>query len=194
MIVGKLLEEAAVKLKDLRQQPGEIEVTEHYKHPADMSWDDTTFSGDAYPAYSWGVNAVEVEIDPVTREIEVKGVWSAYDVGRAIDERIMRGQIEGGILQGLGYGGLEVMEGRQGRIRQRSVTDYIIPTAMDAPPIEHRLLDNPYDNGPYGAKGRGRTDAARRGAGTGGGGRRRAGDLDPPAADHARVFAGGHGA
>ena len=155
MIVGKLLEEAALKLKNLRRQPGEVEVTEHYKHPADMSWDDTTFSGDAYPAYSWGVNAVEVEIDPLTKEIEVKGVWSAFDVGRAIDERIMRGQIEGGILQGLGYGGLEVMEGRRGRIQQRSVTDYIIPTAMDAPPIEHRLLDNPYDNGPYGAKGAG---------------------------------------
>lgn len=155
MIVGKLVEEAALKLKDSVGRPGEAEVVEHYKHPTDMRWDDGTFSGDAYPAYSWGVNAVEVEIDPLTREIRVMGVWSAYDVGRAIDERIMRGQVEGGLLQGLGYGSLEVMESKHGRIMQRSVTDYIIPTALDAPPMETRLLDNPYDNGPYGAKGAG---------------------------------------
>lgn len=155
MIVGKLLEEAAMKLKDSWNQPGEIEVTEHYRHPTDMRWEDRTFSGDAYPTYSWGAIAVEVEVDPVTYEIEVKGVWSAFDVGKAIDERIMRGQIEGGILQGLGYGSLEVMECKQGRIQQRSVTDYIIPTALDCPNIENRLIDNPYEQGPSGAKGAG---------------------------------------
>jgi CO/xanthine dehydrogenase Mo-binding subunit len=155
MIVGKLVEEAAIKLKSLWNQTGEVEVVEKYKHPNDMQWDNDTFSGDAYPAYSWGVNAVEVDVDPVTYEMEVKGVWSAFDVGKAIDTRIMRGQIEGGILQGLGYGSMEVMECKQGRIQQRSVTDYIIPTAMDCAKMEHRLIDNPYDNGPFGAKGAG---------------------------------------
>jgi CO/xanthine dehydrogenase Mo-binding subunit len=155
MIVGKLLEEAAKKLKNRWNEPGEIEVTENYRHPIDMRWEDQTFSGDAYPAYSWGVNVVEVEVDPVTYQIEVKGVWSAYDVGKAIDDRIMRGQIEGGILQGLGYGALETMECKQGRIQQRSVTDYIIPTSMDFTKMEHRLIDNPYEDGPFGAKGAG---------------------------------------
>ncbi|TCL73154.1 CO/xanthine dehydrogenase Mo-binding subunit [Hydrogenispora ethanolica] len=155
MIVGKLLEEAARKLKAVWDQPGEQEVVKDYEHPANIVWDNDTFSGDAYPAYSWGVNAVEVEVDPSTYQIDVKGVWSAFDVGVAIDERIIRGQVEGGVLQGLGYGSLEVMECRDGRIQQRSVTDYIIPTALDCPRIESRLIDNPYERGPFGAKGAG---------------------------------------
>ncbi len=153
MIVGKLLELAARRLKTAGTGAGEIEVVEDYRHPEEMRWDDGTFTGDAYPAYSWGVNAVEVEVDAVTCEISITGVWSAFDVGTAIDERIVRGQIEGGILQGLGYGSLEVMDCQGGRIQQRSVTDYIIPTALDCPAIASRLIDNPYDGGPFGAKG-----------------------------------------
>jgi CO/xanthine dehydrogenase Mo-binding subunit len=155
MIVGKLLADAAKRLKERWYEGGFIEVTETYKHPPEMQWDDTNFLGDAYPAYSWGVVAVEVEIDPVTYEIVTKGTWAAFDIGTAIDRRIIRGQIEGGLLQGLGYGSLEVMQGKAGRVQQRSVTDYIIPTAMDAPKIMSQLIDNPYEQGPFGAKGAG---------------------------------------
>jgi CO/xanthine dehydrogenase Mo-binding subunit len=155
MIVGKLLEEAAIKLKSIKNESGEIEVTQKYLHPTDIVWDDTKFAGDAYPAYSWGVNAVEVEVDPLTYEIEVKGVWTAFDIGKAIDDRIIQGQLEGGILQGLGWGTIEVMECKQGKIQQRTVTDYIIPTSMDFAKIESRLIDNPYEKGPFGAKGAG---------------------------------------
>lgn len=155
MIVGKLLEEAARQLKEQWEQPGEVEVIKDYRHPAAMKWDDATFTGDAYPTYSWGVTAVEVAVDPLTYEIEVKGVWAAYDIGKAIDERIVQGQFEGGILQGLGYGTIEVMECQDGRIRQRSVTDYTIPTALDCPKIDAVTIDNPYEDGPFGAKGAG---------------------------------------
>lgn len=153
MIVGKLLEEAALKLKNDWHQVGEIVVTEDYRHPSDMVWDDQTFYGDAYPTYSWGVNAVEVEVDPLTYEIKVNGVWAAFDIGKAIDERIVQGQFEGGIVQGLGYGTIEVMESKGGRIQQRSVTDYTIPTSMDFTNIKTTTIDNPYEQGPYGAKG-----------------------------------------
>ena len=155
MIVGKLLEEAAMKLKSRWNELGEIEVTQKYLHPTDIVWDDAKFAGDAYPAYSWGVNAVEVEVDPLTYAIEVKGIWTAFDIGKAIDDRIIQGQIEGGILQGLGYGTLEVMECKQGKIQQRTVTDYIIPTSMDFAKIESQLIDNLYARGPFGAKGAG---------------------------------------
>jgi CO/xanthine dehydrogenase Mo-binding subunit len=155
MIVGKLLEEAAKKLKSSWRPGMEVEVTQKYQHPPEIRWDNDTFCGDAYPAYSWGVIAAEVEIDPVTYEITVKGVWSAFDLGKAIDDRIIRGQLDGGVLQGLGYGSMEVMDCRAGRIRQRTVTDYMIPTAVDAPQIESRLVDNLYEGGPFGAKGAG---------------------------------------
>jgi CO/xanthine dehydrogenase Mo-binding subunit len=98
---------------------------------------------------------VEVEIDPLTFRIDIKGSWAAFDVGKAIDERIMKGQIDGGVLQGLGYGSIEVMECSNGRLQQRSVTDYIIPTSVDAVKTQSVLVDNPYEYGPFGAKGAG---------------------------------------
>ncbi len=155
MIVGKLLEEAAEKLGVMPEAAEPVEVVQQYEHPKTMEWDDRFFSGDAYPAYSWGVNAVEVAVDPVSYELTIKGVWTAFDVGAAIDERIIQGQIEGGVLQGLGYGALEVMQCRDGRLRQKNLTDYIIPTALDCPAIASELIDNPYERGPFGAKGAG---------------------------------------
>jgi CO/xanthine dehydrogenase Mo-binding subunit len=154
MIVGKLLSRAAEELR-LLPVIGEHTVTKEYQQPEGIRWDQESFQGDAYPTYSWGANAVAVEIDPSTYEIRITGIWGVYDIGRAIDEMIIRGQIEGGIAQGLGYGFLELMQCRQGRIAQDSVTDYIIPTALDVPPIRYRLMDNPYPEGPFGAKGAG---------------------------------------
>jgi CO/xanthine dehydrogenase Mo-binding subunit/CTP:molybdopterin cytidylyltransferase MocA len=155
MIDGKLLEDAAIELKSRWDEPGEIVVERNYRHPDRIRWDDSSFIGDAYPTHSWGVNIVEVAVDPVSFEITVTGVWAAYDVGHAVDERIMRGQVEGGILQGLGYATIEVMEKSGGRLKQRTMTDYVIPTSLDAPPIESSFIDNPYPDGPMGAKGAG---------------------------------------
>jgi CO/xanthine dehydrogenase Mo-binding subunit len=153
MIVGSLLAEASNELNT--RGPGDQVVLVEYRQPEGIEWDQDNLIGDAYPAYSWGANAVEVEIDPITFEIRVTGIWGVYDVGRAIDEKIVLGQIEGGMVQGLGYAGLEVMERKKGKILQTSVTDYIIPTSLDLPPAVIQLIDNPYENGPFGAKGAG---------------------------------------
>ncbi len=153
IIVGRLLERAAQQLKERWQEPSEVVVDVSYQSPLGIHWDNNTFTGEAYPAYSWGINIAEVEVDPVTYEVDVKGVWAVFDVGHAIDERIVRGQIEGGILQGLGYGLTEKMETKNGRLQQRSVTDYIIPTTKDFPVVKTALVNNEFDNGPFGAKG-----------------------------------------
>ncbi|KGK85018.1 xanthine dehydrogenase family protein molybdopterin-binding subunit [Clostridium sp. HMP27] len=155
VVVGKLLEEAASKLKARWNEEGQIETEANYKFPEIYSWDGDNFIGDAYNSYSWGVNVVEVEVDSLTYLPDIKGVWSVFDIGCAIDERIVRGQIEGGMLQGLGYGGIEVMESRNGRIMQKTSSDYTIPTIKDAPKIENELICEPYFNGPFGAKGLG---------------------------------------
>lgn len=155
VVVGKLLKDAAEELKKRWNEEGAIEIITQYKHPEGFLWDDEHFVGDAYNSYSWGVNAVEVELDPITYEPTIKGVWAVFDIGNAIDDRIVKGQIEGGILQGLGYGGMEVMERKNGRLMQRSNTDYIIPTSKDAPKIKSELICEPYENGPFGAKGLG---------------------------------------
>jgi CO/xanthine dehydrogenase Mo-binding subunit len=155
MIVGGLVARAAKELKETWKENEEQWVEQRYQQPAYIKWDETTFQGDAYPAYSWGINIVEVEVDPHTYEVHVKETWNIYDVGKAIDEQIILGQADGGQLQGLGLGYLEVMNHKGGKIQQRNVTDYIISTSVDTPIMHNYLMDNPYPLGPYGAKGAG---------------------------------------
>ncbi|MBT2738830.1 xanthine dehydrogenase family protein molybdopterin-binding subunit [Bacillus sp. ISL-7] len=155
MIVGKLLERAAKNLKDKWQSGVEQEVVEHYVHREMIPWDEKTFTGDAYPAYSWGVNFVELEVDTLTGNVKLEKVYGNYEVGKVIDERIMKGQIDGGLAQGLAYGYLEKMTSKQGKIQQKSISDYGPPTSLDVVPIESKVFDNPYADGPYGAKGAG---------------------------------------
>ncbi len=155
MIVGRLLEKAAIRMK-ADWKVGEYQmVEEHYVHSDLIPWDGNSFSGDAYPTYSWGVNVVEVYVDTLLATTEVRNVWGAFDIGTAIDVTIVKGQMEGGMLQGLGYGSMENMKQSGGIIRQASITDYMIPTAKDTVNFKTVLVDNPYKEGPFGAKGAG---------------------------------------
>jgi len=154
MIIGKLLYDCALEMKE-KWQEETLEVTRGYTYPAGLSWDNARFIGNAYAEYSWGANVVEVEVNPLTLEINVLGVWAVYDIGTPIDERIVKGQIDGGLVQGLGYAGMELLQSRRGKLQQGSLADYIIPTFLDFPPIVSRLVENPYENGPFGARGLG---------------------------------------
>lgn len=152
MIVGGLLKSASVELKEKWEKQKDITVTRIYKHPDFLKWDDDKFEGDAYPVYSYGVNVAEVEIDPVTFEIDVKNMWAVYDVGTVIDERALRGQMEGGMLQGIGWATTEVMNSSKGKLVQKNMTDYKIPTVKDIPKFQSEFVKNPYEFGPFGAK------------------------------------------
>jgi CO/xanthine dehydrogenase Mo-binding subunit len=152
MIVGNLLKDAAEELGKRWDEGPVVEVRREYRQPDHMCWDQESFKGDAYPVYSWGTSVVEVEVDPVTFVVTVKNIWSVYDVGTPIDDGIIQGQIEGGIAQGLGYATIEVLCGQRGSLMQHSMTDYIIPTSLDLPRAESKLIDNYYEYGPYGAK------------------------------------------
>jgi len=152
MIVGGLLQQASLELKDRWNEAEEIEVSRIYKHPDYLDWDNDTFQGDAYPVYSWGANVAEVDIDPVTYEIDVKKISAVYDVGTPIDETTLKGQMQGGIVQGIGWATIEMMNTDKGRLIQKNLTDYKIPTSMDVPQIECEFIENPYEFGPFGAK------------------------------------------
>ena len=154
MIVGRLAEEAAMQMKE-RMSEEHVEIETEYKHPEGHPWDQDTFKGDAYLGYGWGCACVEVEVDKLTNEVKVVGIWSSHDIGRAIDELIVHGQVNGGIVQSLGYASMEKMENRGGHFRQTSMSDYVVPTSMDFPRQEWGLVDNPYEWGPFGAKGMG---------------------------------------
>ena len=154
MIVGRLVQRCGEEMKE-RWNEGDFSVEKEYEHPEGHPWDQETFRGDAYLGYGWGCAAVEVEADKLTNEIKVVGIWSCHDIGHAIDELIVHGQVNGGIVQSLGYASMEKMENRKGYFKQTSMSDYVIPTSMDFPKQEWLLVENPYEWGPFGAKGMG---------------------------------------
>ena len=157
MIVGELLRRASIKLLGIWKDGEEQEVEEHFKEPDFViPFDLDTFKGDAYPTYAWAVTVLEIEVDTLTGESEIIGVYGNYDVGTPIDENIVIGQMEGGLMQGLGYAFMETMDvDKTGKIRNNSFTDYIIPTSVDVPNMVAKLHIEKYPLGPYGAKGAG---------------------------------------
>ena len=155
IIVGGLAAKAAQHLKSIWKDGEEQEIVEPYVGPSYIKWDEATMQGDAYPGYAWGVNIVEVSVNPITYEATVEGCWSTYDVGHAIDERILLGQADGGLAQALGWAYLEKEVAEDGMFKQKTLADYAIPTSMDLPPMETEIIDNPFKYGAFGAKGAG---------------------------------------
>ncbi len=162
MIVGKLLERCA---RDMRKrlgaltpaqyfrQHGAFTVTSQYEPPPGLLWNDETYAGDAYGSYAWSCNVVEIEVDPVTYEVTPTRVTAVAEIGKAIHPMMAIGQIEGGTAQGIGYALIEEVVMRDGRMANAQLTNYIIPTPMDAVPMDVVLLERPYAHGPFGAKG-----------------------------------------
>ena len=162
MIVGRLLERCAEEMRSRlgRDTPaayfkkhGGFVVTKQYEKPPGLEWDDETYRGDAYGSYGWACDVVEVEVDPITYQARPVAFTSVHEIGRAIHPMLATGQIEGGSSQGLGYALLEEVVMRGGRMANAQLTNYIIPTTLDTPPMTTTILENPYKHGPFGAKG-----------------------------------------
>lgn len=109
--------------------------------------------GNISPAYPFACQIAEVEVDPDTGQVTVVNFVAAHDVGRAINPMATEGQIQGGVLQGLGWTLMEDMVTENGRILNPDFLDYPIPTAMDTPNITPILVEPIEPSGPYGAKG-----------------------------------------
>jgi CO/xanthine dehydrogenase Mo-binding subunit len=162
MIVGRLLQRCAEEMRTRlgRLTPaaywrkhGGFVVTKQYEKPPGLEWDDATYRGDAYGSYGWACDVVEVEVDPITYQASPVAFTTVHEIGRAIHPMLAAGQIEGGSSQGLGYALLEEVVMRDGRMANAQLTNYIIPTTLDTPPMTVAILENPYTHGPFGAKG-----------------------------------------
>jgi CO/xanthine dehydrogenase Mo-binding subunit len=157
MVVGGLVEKAARQLREkLEREPeqvGEVAVTLQYEPPPGIQWDDATYTGAAYPVYGWAACLVDVAIDLDTYEVHVDRCVHAIDVGKAINPVIVKGQIEGGTLQALGWALLEHVVYKDGKVVNANMTNCIVPTFADAPELETILVEVPYPFGPSGAKG-----------------------------------------
>jgi CO/xanthine dehydrogenase Mo-binding subunit len=169
MVVGGLLALAADRLRAAVEErsPGSFAATyvddarthgalrfdEQFTGYPNITWDDATYVGDAYPAFGWAAATVEVEVDLDTGEVAVRHVVSADDCGTVINPLMAAGQVEGGSLQAVGYATIEEMKLKDGRYLNDRLSKYLIPTSLDAPKITAVLVENPFSSAPHGAKG-----------------------------------------
>lgn len=124
-----------------------------WHNPGPEPLDPETGQGNAYPSYIFGAVVPEVMVDMETGKVKVEKVTMAYEVGRAINPRIIEGQIYGGFLQGLGMGLMEEVEEKDGLLRTFNYEDYMVPTAADMPVFDLKLFESDSHVGPFGAKG-----------------------------------------
>jgi CO/xanthine dehydrogenase Mo-binding subunit len=110
-------------------------------------------SGRPWQAYVFGCQVAEVEVDTITGEVQVLGVWAAHDVGRAVNPRGVEGQIEGAIVQALGQGLMEDYQTVEGRPTTANFAKYILPTSLDVPHVTSIIIEDPDPIGPLGVKG-----------------------------------------
>jgi CO/xanthine dehydrogenase Mo-binding subunit len=162
MVVGRILQRCAEEMRarlgrltprQYLRQHGPLVITKAYERPAAMVWDDTSYRGDAYGSYGWACDVVELDVDRDTWEVKPIRFTTVHEIGRAIHPTLAAGQIEGGSAQGLGYALLEEVVMRDGRMANAQLTNYIIPTTLDTPTLDVVILENPYEHGPFGAKG-----------------------------------------
>ncbi len=130
-------------------------VKKSYTHPPFIKFDEEKWKGDAYPVYSWAAAVAETEVDPITFQVKVTRYYTTHEIGKAINYDQSIAQIQGGSLQGIAYAIYEKIERQKGYLNVHGFVDYIIPTAVDMPIMDIKILENPYPFGPFGAKGLG---------------------------------------
>ncbi len=124
-----------------------------YRQPEHIEWDDESYRGDAYGAFAWGAYVADIEVDLRTFAVTVRDFVAVQEIGRVLNETLARGQIQGGVVQALGWALLEECKWRDGALENAQLTNYIIPTTRDVPPIRVEFLEAPYPHGAGGAKG-----------------------------------------
>jgi CO/xanthine dehydrogenase Mo-binding subunit len=129
-------------------------ATVHFRPTPTTPLDADTGAGRPNYCYGYAAQAVEVEVNTLTGQVQVLSVISVHDVGRAINRQQVEGQIEGCLAQALGYALLENLQTRDGRILTPYLSTYLLPTVLDMPTaITPVILELADPEGPYGARG-----------------------------------------
>jgi CO/xanthine dehydrogenase Mo-binding subunit len=176
MVVGRIIERACLQLLAMlregaglgakfthgefiaaceryRAAHGEVVSLCRYEAPPGIVWDDQRYHGEAYGAYAWAVYVAQVAVDTVAYSTEVEDIWAVQEVGRVLHPVLAAGQVEGGIAQAVGYALYEKVVWENGRMANNQMTNYIMPTAEDVPPIHVFFEEIPFRYGGFGAKG-----------------------------------------
>ena len=132
---------------------GDFKSWARYEAPPDIFWDDEKYRGEAYAAYAWAVYVAEVTVDLATCSVSVDDFVALQEVGRVLHPVLARGQIVGGVAQGIGLALYEKVVWRDGRMQNAQMTNYIMPTSADLPPIRVYFEELGNEHGAFGAKG-----------------------------------------
>jgi CO/xanthine dehydrogenase Mo-binding subunit len=176
MVVGKLVQSAASGIRQTLRASGKIgdvyspdefrvacraHVEEHgkfrsvvrYEQPEEVVWNEENYRGAAYAAFAWAVYVAEVTVDPVTYCVSVDDFVALQEVGKVLHPVLAKGQIIGGVVQGIGFALYEKVIWDHGRMQNGQMTNYIIPTSADVPSIRVHFEELGNVHGAYGAKG-----------------------------------------
>ncbi len=151
---GKVLLDDGV-VADLVELLGDepVEETVTWRHRPTYPLDPVTGQGNAHVQYAFAAHRATVDVDTELGLVRVVQIATAQDVGRAINPQSVEGQIHGGTAQGLGLALMEEIQVVDGRIRNPSFTDYLIPTILDVPPMHLDILELADPHAPYGLRG-----------------------------------------
>jgi len=152
---GNAIRGAAEKALEKWQSEERPAIGEYtYRPPKTTPFDPLTGRSEPNFAYGYVAQAVEVEVDIETGQIQVLKVVNASDVGKAINPKLVEGQIEGAVAQALGYSLMEYLVSEEGRIKNPYLSTYLIPTVLDVPlEVKSVILEYPDPIGPWGARG-----------------------------------------
>ena len=152
---GQVVSEAGGALVSIVDLLGDeaIDLTREHHHRPTVPFDRETGQGFGHVQYTFCANRAVVDVDVELGLVKVVELTAAQDVGRALNPLSVIGQIQGGCTQALGLAVMEEIIVRDGKVRNASFTDYLIPTILDTPPIPVELLELPDPNAPYGLRG-----------------------------------------
>ena len=176
MIVGKLVQSAAQGIKQTLTKTkllsdgytpeqfrdackqyiathGALKSLARYEAPADVYWDDDKYRGEAYAAFAWAVYVAEVTVDLTTYSVTVDDFVALQEVGKVMNPVLATGQITGGVAQAIGFALYEKVVWQNGRMLNNQMTNYIMPTSVDLPPIRVFFEELGNVHGAHGAKG-----------------------------------------
>ncbi len=176
MIVGKLVQSAAEGIKQTLTKIGVLKddytaeqfraacgeyIAGHgalksyarYEAPGDVYWDDEKYRGEAYAAFAWAVYVAEVTVDLTTYGVTVNDFVALQEVGRVLHPVLAEGQITGGVAQAIGFALYEKVVWQNGRMINNQMTNYIMPSSVDLPPIRVFFEELGNVHGAHGAKG-----------------------------------------
>ena len=176
MVVGKLVQSAAAGIKKtltasgLLSDPyapeefraaarayfakhGKFRSLAQYEQPGEIVWDEEKYRGSAYAAFAWAVYVAEVAVDLTTYSVSAEDFVALQEVGKVLHPVLAKGQIIGGVAQAIGFALYEKVIWEQGRMQNGQMTNYIMPTSADLPPIRVYFEELGNVHGAYGAKG-----------------------------------------